>query len=232
MLSRLTIICLFSQCSVSATTECTFKPRFEGKRFSVALKHPVVFLAAVDFNKTCDCWSSGSPSGTRFKRLALLAESVMALDVASDYKRNHTYLWSPAGLRASITLSYLRQSGKEIDLHIKESQLPVLQPSACVRVRIPLHGVIPCNLWVRTCLEVASRCSRPVVFAWKTDTFTSQHALNTHRPSRFHHKDSLSSWSSVTWNTGALWSVCPVRPDPSLLWPCDWVMQLDTCGVV
>jgi len=58
--------------------------------------------------------------------LVLLVGSVMASDVGSDNKRNHTYLWSPATPCTSIILSYLRHSGKEIDLHIKGLQLPVL----------------------------------------------------------------------------------------------------------
>ncbi len=95
----------------------------------------------------------------------------MASDVGSDYKRNHTYLWSPAGPCTSITLSYLRQSGKEIDLHIKGSQLPVL---SIERVFVYLYiGLFPiiCGYVhagsLCACLNVClcgSRCSWTVVF--------------------------------------------------------------------
>lgn len=88
-------------------------------------------------------WWRSLWGGERYsvERLALLAGSVMASDVGCDYKRNHTYLWSPAALCTSITLLYLRQSGREIDLHIKGAQLPVL---SIERVSVFLYiGLFP-----------------------------------------------------------------------------------------
>lgn len=117
----------------------------------------------------------------------------------------HTCGRQPACMHQSLSHTY-GKAGRRLIYTLKGRSYLCFRPSACMRVRIPLHRVIPCNLWVCSCSEVVCAPCQQVQSAccfWLTGACggpvsEKQTPLHpsvqwTHRASVLHYKDSLSS---------------------------------------